>query len=169
MDNKLCMDDLEAFVLDFLAYRRELREKRMAPQPVFLPSAPKHLEYQAEPSHAEPSTPPLTYQIPHSIGKGWPHYKDNFGKYRRSFEPSPMPLSNHNEIILTLTPIVDQALNRFGTPNSPKAIEHLVCQVIANAMAIPQISESIHTSEIIPWGRVPLLQAVVELLILLQK
>jgi len=156
MENKICMDDLEAFVLDFLAYRREIREKTST----YLPSAPKHVEY-----HEAESTPlpAPTYSIPHSIGKGWPHYK-RYGSFTE-----PEPITPQNDIIPTLSPIVNQALSRFGSPTNPKALNHLTCQEIANAMTIPQISESINTAEITPWGKIPLLQAVIELLIRLHS
>jgi len=160
MENKVFMDDIEAFLLDFLAYRRELRERRMTT--TFLPSAPNHLNYHEV--HEVEQIPPMppTNNIPHSIGKGWPHNK-NFAKGYRSY---PEPEIPQNEIIATLTPIVMQALTHFGSPSCPKTLNHLVCQIIANAMTIPQISESIHTAEIAPWGRVSLLQAVIELLVI---
>jgi len=155
MDNKIIMDDIEAFLLDFIAYRRELRERRVAAS--YLPSAQKHIDYH----EVREINETLTDSIPYPIGKGWPHYKNFAKEYRKCPEPVPP----QNEIIATLTPIVNQTLNHFGSPSNSKAINHLVCQVIATAMSIPQISESITASEIVPWGRVPLLQAVVELLI----
>lgn len=163
MEKLIDMDDLETFVLDFLAYRRE-RRLNTPPQPTHSP--PKLLEYN--PAPAEP--PPKAANIPYSIGKGWPHYKAMAKGYQTHAEPPPEPAipASQSDIIPTLAPIVTQNLQHFGSPASPKALEHLVCQVIASAMAVPLISESIHTAEITPWGRVPLLQAVVELLILLQ-
>ena len=155
------MDDLEAFVLDFLAYRRE-RRASIPSQPIYTP--PKLIEYRPAP---EPPTP--APHIPYSIGKGWPHYK-TATKGHQAEPPAPEPVisTNQSDIIPTLAPLVTQHLRQFGSPANPKALEHLVCQVVASAMTIPLISESIHTAEITPWGRVPLLQAVIELLILLQ-
>jgi len=160
MEKSIDMDDLEAFVLDFLAYRRERRMN--IPKP-----PPKLIEYNPEPTL--PPAPPKASHIPHSIGKGWPHYKSMPTSYQAD-PPATEPVisTSPSDIIPTLAPIVTNNLNHFGSPKSPKALEHLVCQVIANAMTIPLISDSIHTAEITPWGRVPLLQAVIELLILLQ-
>ena len=163
MDKFMDIDDLEAFVLDFLAYRRERRATTL-PKPGHSP--PKLIEYK--PEQAEPPTLPQAHHIPHSIGKGWPHYKTVARDIQPLPPPEPVISTSQSDIIPTLTPIVSDALNRFGEPQTPKALEHLVCQVIANAMAIPLISESMNTAEITSWGRVPLLQAVVELLIILQ-
>ena len=182
------MDELEAFILDFLAYRREQRLTRTSPPR----PAPKALEYKPEqnlhswesaPAHAEPPPPGEAAPMPHSIGKGWPHYRDAAKiRYPGQFtnpEPPHSPATQvphvalspshtsaaHNDIIPALAPIVAQALSRFGPPTNPKAMGHLVNHVIAGAMNIPLVSESIQTAEIKPWGRVALLQAVIELLI----
>jgi len=152
MENIIGMDDLEAFVLDFLAYRRELKERRSK---VSLPTL-----VMKEKNFIE-TTPPT---IPFSIGKGWPHYRES-ATSTPALEPSIPEV--HKDIIPTLTPLVIQALSQFGNPTTPKALDHLVCQVIAMAMTIPLVNESITTAEITPWGRVPLLQSVIELLILM--
>ena len=265
------MDDIEALVLDFLAYRRERRMKMTQPPPKLIECRPESIEpiapqckpeaiashsphYMPEPnispslhympetvvSHdphympepIEHHTPPKANQVPysidnvhhsisdahhpisdahystnntlHSIGKGWPHYKKMAQGYQPArsvpvpsatepsahvpptFEPSssvppapkssptmppppePTASSNQSDLIPTLAPIVTKTLNHFGSPANPKALEHLIYQVIASAMTIPLISESMSTAEITPWGRIPLLQAVIELLILLQ-
>ena len=140
------MDELESFVLDFLAYRREQRAKRPLPH-----SQPMGIECKAD-TVPHPAAP-----IPHSIGKGWPHYRND----KQNTQISTI----YNDIIPTLAPIVAQELSRFGPPISPKALNHLINQIIASAMALPPVSESIQSAEIKPWGRVALLQAVVELLI----
>ena len=163
MENIIGIDELEAFVLDFLAYRREQRAKA-SPSPKIVPASTRLLEHKPE-----ANTPPKPHHIPHSIGRGWPYYKDMAGKPPISPSPKPYNTSTsiQNDIIPTLSPIVTDNLNHFGSPDNPKALDHLVHQVIASAMTLPQVNESIRTAELTPWGRVPLLQAVVELLILL--
>jgi len=176
MEQKLQMDDLEAFVLDFLAYRREQKRKQAYPQ-----APPKLIEYKHPPSpnneikpHSKANNP-----VPYTIGKGWPHYKD-IAQTHISIPPIPNSThtpphqstnlntpQTHSDIIPTLTPMVTDAIIKFGNPTTPKALNHLVCQVIATAMANPLINESINSQEIAPWGRVPLLHAVIELLITL--
>ena len=161
------IDELESFVLDFLAYRREQRIKKPVAH------TPKRIENKPDTvSHSTQASP-----ISHSIGKGWPHYKiagkghvftnqetRAASKSRDYGQASPISAS-HNDIIPALAPIVAQELSRFGPPTSPKALDHLINQIIASAMTLPPVSESIQTAEIKPWGRVALLQAVVELLI----
>ena len=145
------MDELESFVLDFLAYRREQRVKKPVPH------TPKRIEYKPEPAPCPAHDAP----IPHSIGKGWPHYR-----IAKSGNPHAGPTpTGHNDVIPTLAPIVAKELSRFGPPTSQKALDHLVNQIIASAMTLPFVNESMQTAEIKPWGRVALLQAVVELLI----
>jgi len=174
MENIITMDDIETFVLDFLAYRREINKQRTNPQKTYL--------LTEQPEHKpEPISPPTPSQIPYSIGKGWPHYRDIAKSHPTHVQaqvqvqaPEQGPIipasqfASKNDIIPTLSPIVTQAISHFGSPTNPKALNHLIYQVIATAMTIPLISESINTTEITPWGRVPLLQAVVELLIMLQ-
>jgi len=156
MENIIDMDELESFVLEFLAYRRE---RKMNAASDYLPAAQKRLEYKPDPSH-----------IPYTIGQGWPHYRDivktRHGSHETvAYNPQTFEINSENDIIHALSPIVAKAVNHIGPPTSQKALEHLVNQVIANAMALPQVSESIRTAEIVPWGRFPLLQAVIELLI----
>ena len=161
------MDELESFVLDFLAYRREQRVKKPVPH------TSRRIEYKPEPAPFPATTAPM----PHSIGKGWPHYKItkssnlHAGPNMReagagqNHTPAIPSFTGHNDIIPTLAPIVAQELSRFGPPTTQKALDHLVNQIIASAMALPFVNESMQTAEIKPWGRVALLQAVVELLI----
>ena len=190
MEHIMGIDELEAFVLDFLAYRRERRKQ----PPQYLPPTPKLLEHKAP---AQPQPTPVSS----AIGRGWPYYKDMAKNYQPAshgtdewtgnaqvshHEPSPTahPTPSNfpkkrqgpapaqhdtpqSDIIPTLAPIVTDAISRYGSPTSPKSLEHLVHQVIASAMTLPPVSESISTAELAPWGRVSLLQAVVELLILL--
>jgi len=160
MERLMGIDDLEAFVLDFLAYRRE-RRMNISPQPQV--SQQMLIEYKPEPAKHH-----TALRVPHTIGKGWPHYKAMAEGHQHEAPAAEPIATSPNDIIPTLAPIVAKNLNHFGSPSSPKALDHLVCQVISSAMSIPLISESIHTAEITPWGRVPLLQAVIELLILLQ-
>lgn len=151
--NRADMDELELFLLDFLAYRRGRKE----------PSVP------SQPAVMEPFSMA-------NIGKGWPHYKAMplpFGPA----EPAPMGkktpaphTSDHpttgNPIVQVLTPIVLAALDKFGPPDTPHHLKHLTDQVIAKAMTLPDVAASMRTSEMKPWGRAALLQAVVEVLIL---
>jgi len=172
MEELLNMDELELFMLDFLAYRRKIRERRNPSQTEYLPANLK-LPHPTNPYNEEPPQPTeqleyIFYDI-HSIGKGWPHYKNIAKSIRSPYPHTPEPSMPTSDIIPTLTPFVNQALNQFGNPTTPKAMEQLVCQVIASAMAIPLISQCIHTAEASPWGRVPLLQAVVELMICLAQ
>jgi len=174
MDNFYDMDALESFVLEFLAYRREMRERHTS-QPPWPQIVDAHIGSSVSGPTFQEVKPPVNLPLYHeqaqchtrltlpsldSIGKGWPHYKDaNTGNRGASTAPE------YSDIIPTLTPLVAQAINRFGQPTNAATMNHLVNQVIASAMAIPQISESIHTAESTPWGRLPLLQAVVELMI----
>jgi len=180
------MDELETFVLDFLAYRREQRANMQPPQS----HAPKRIECRPEssaiPAQAVwadnqadgPVNPPSVPQardpeyIPPAIGRGWPHYKGSGRKGRDAWAAgspgaaqAPVIPASQNDIIPALAPIVAQVLTRFGPPTSPKALDHLINQVIASAIKLPPVSESMQTAEIKPWGRVALLQTVIELLI----
>jgi len=179
MENIPTMDEFEAFVIDFLSYRRNLREHQVTQQASYLPSSPKLLEYKPEP-HKTPEaykTPATPRQMLHTIGRGWPYYKDIAQRTPTTMDPSigqiaftaQGPSATQNDIIPTLTPIINQTICNFGYPTTPKALDHLVYQVIASAMTNPLINSSINTAEITPWGRVPLLQAVIELLILHQR
>ena len=96
------------------------------------------------------------------IGKGWDHYQK---------KPIPIdpPTTEHNHIIQSLSPIIDEMTNHFGLPTTQKEMTHLNNQVIAKAMEIPQVKESVITAEMTQWGRVPLLQTVVELLIIQEQ
>jgi len=161
----MAMDELETFVLDFLAYRREQRMKERPPQSRL--HVPKRIEYT-------PEVAPELERISPSIGRGWPHYKGTAHSTRRVqqhvqhgmvHQDAPPVSSSQSDIIPALAPVVAQALARFGPPTSQKTLDHLVNQVIASAMELPPVCESMQTAELRPWGRVALLQAVVELLI----
>ncbi|MCL2377800.1 MAG: hypothetical protein FWC77_01600 [Defluviitaleaceae bacterium] len=175
------MDELETFVLDFLAYRREQRMKTQPAQN----HVPKRIELkdispvqvawdgeQAADTGSTPVNPQKAGYIPPTIGRGWPHYRGGNPKHSRNprhhgqdpGRPVFMPASQ-NDVIPALAPIVAQVLTRFGPPTNPNALDHLINQVIAGAIELPPVSESIQTAEIKPWGRVALLQAVIELLI----
>jgi len=173
------MDELETFVLDFLAYRREQRMKTQPPQGNVLP--PMRIECKAEEVHGNSFVEPQPDYIPPTIGMGWPYYKGTASNMRRAGKniwpaasgqnpsrgpsPSPEMAVQQCDIIPALAPVVARELARFGPPSNQKALNHLINQVIASAMELPPVSESIQTAEIKPWGRVALLQAVVELLI----
>jgi len=168
----IAIDQLESFILDFLAYRRERREFNKQ-DVVTLDEAVEIPEYQAE------------------IGKGWPHYRgvispnSNMTNNKKATPSLPegsvvglcpteqqglgqSPIDKKNDILPTLMPIVSDMLETFGTPESKKALVHLVNQVIAKAITIPIISEIMNTSETMTqWGRAQLLQTVVELSILI--
>ena len=183
------MDELETFVLDFLAYRREQRMKMQTPQnhvPRRIecksePSTTQELEYippakvvpiENRPGRAETANASTRFSTTGRvdlkrndyIGKGWPHYK-NTQAAGLNKDLTPLALASQSDIVPALAPVVAQVLARFGPPTSQKALDHLINQVIASAMELPLVSESIQTSEIKPWGRVALLQAVIELLI----
>jgi len=164
------MDELETFVLDFLAYRREQRMK-MQPQ---LNHTPKFIEHKQESS--DPTVRREAGYIPPTMGMGWPHYKGTVNNQRRTSR-APANCANQdashtlhisasqNDIIPALAPVVAQVLSRFGPPTNPKSLDHLINQVVASAMTLPPVNESVKTAEITPWGKVALLQAVIELLI----
>jgi len=164
------MDELETFVLDFLAYRREQRMKTKPSQE----GPPKLIEQAPEITPENHHSIHDAGYIPPTIGRGWPHYRGTNSNQRRASRStlatsqapaqSP-PTTTHNDIIPALAPVVAKALTRFGPPTSQKALDHLINQVIASAIEMPPVNESIQTAEIKPWGRVALLQAVVELLI----
>jgi len=173
MENFYDMDALESFVLDFLAYRREMREGHTT-QPPWPQIVEAHISSPVNEPPIEEDKPPISLpqhyeQTGHSprlilpamdsIGKGWPHYSNASTDTRSS------SAYEQSDIIPTLSPLVAQAIHRFGQPTNPATMTHLVNQVIASAMAIPLVNESIHTSESTPWGRLPLLQAIVELLV----
>jgi len=158
----VAIDQLESFILDFLAYRRERREFNKQ-DVVTLDEAVEIPEYQAE------------------IGKGWPHYrgiispnsdiKNTISNSNSINLDKKEPIKNDtipkNDILPTLMPIVSDMLETFGAPESKKALVHLVNQVIAKAITIPTISEIMNTAETMTqWGRAQLLQTVVELSIL---
>ena len=164
----IAIDQLESFILDFLAYRRERREFNKQ-DIVTLDEAVEIPEYQTE------------------IGKGWPHYRgvispnsNTKSDINNNVRQSPIEKKatsslsegsvhiNKNDILPTLMPIVSDMLETFGAPESKKALVHLVNQVIAKAITIPTISEIMNTSEtMMQWGRAQLLQTVVELSILI--
>ena len=161
MSKVMGMDSLESLVLDFLAYRRERREmvNRRSVEAVTLEEAVQDPAYQA------------------AIGKGWPHYRGMLSRTPNIAAPQSeqttktLPLSHSpikSDIIPTLSPIVDELLSAFGTPDNAQALVHLTNQIIARAMTIPAVAESMSVAETIPWGRAQLLQSVVELLILIQ-
>lgn len=142
----------------------------------------------------EPFTSRDNAYIPPEIGRGWPDYRsiplpyyngemppdypdmDTFDymppgmpPYRPHSEVQrPYPEQDGyagNEIIMRLTPIVRETLIRYGQPDSPYALKHLTDQVIAKAMGIREVGESIRTREMSPWGRATLLQTVIELML----
>ena len=161
MENIIGIDELEAFVLDFLAYRRE---RKMRQSPIYVPATLTEIE---EPTPATSTPQPTESQIPHSIGKGWPHYKDMALNQDVQPHPEPQIIESMNDIIPTLSPIVADTLKRFGPPQCSKSLDHIIHQVIASAMALPPVNESMRTAELTHWGRVHLLQTVIELLIIL--
>jgi hypothetical protein len=148
-------DELEAFLLHFLLYRRE-----------------KSKHYKGVP--IPPAKQPLdmgTPLLPAEIGKGWPHYKTpekHHGESEAKRNPVPEAAEEcpKNEIIGVLQPIAKEMVTRFGSPENPNELAHLNHQVIAKAMALPMVGEGMRAEENRPWGRVPLMQAVAELLIL---
>ena len=122
MENFYDMDALESFVLDFLAYRREMREGHTA-QPPWPQIVEAHIGSPVNEPLQEDKTPinlPHQYdQVEHtprlslpamdSIGKGWPHYSNtNTGSHGSS-------VAEQSDIIPTLTPLVAQAIHRFGS------------------------------------------------------
>jgi len=208
------MDELETFVLDFLAYRREQRMKSQQPEgrvPRLIEHRPESGALVADKSLVEQpvaqdvrvmdrqpvaqgvrvmdkrpvaqdvrvaaAQPLASGHIPPTIGKGWPHYRggkvgragfdsrDAWSAGQEHVSGEYHTPSSQNDIIPALAPVVAQALSSFGIPASPKDMDHLVNQVIASAMNLPPVSECVQTAELGPWGRVALLQAVIELLI----
>jgi hypothetical protein len=167
------MDDFELFIMDFLSYRRSKRQTMHTNEDI--------------------NTPPATVPaIPAEIGKGWPHYKGmalplvepNKDKpvqkpqralpYHRNQKPAGMlnpsrnSLHSDNEIICLLEPVVREVLQQFPY-KSTADLPHLTHQVIAKAMAFPMVSESMSIQESSRWGRVGLMQALVEVLIISLK
>ena len=96
------------------------------------------------------------------IGKGWDHFQ-------KKRIPIASPITEYNYIIQTLSPIIHEMTNHFGLPTTQNEMTHINNQVIAKAMEIPQVMESITTMEMAQWGRVPLLQTVVELMIIQEQ
>ena len=146
-------DTLEAFVLDFLAYRRQRR---------------KGVTVQETPSKMLTATSPSP-DIPPEIGRGWPYYRGMLKPEAAQVEKTPtstIPSSERDFIIPTLEPIALAMIDKFGTPQNQQARTHLIHQVLAKAMALPPVAESMRTKEaLVPWGRAALMTAVVELLI----
>jgi len=162
----MAIDALESFVLDFLTYRRERRETtniKPISNVVTLDEALNTPEYHSE------------------IGKGWPHYRGMITPSTPSHMAQASSTSNIqnlessqdlqnlqiNDIIPTLSPIVIEMLEAFGAPVCAKTLSHLVNQVLARAIELPPVAESIVTTEMTSWGRIQLLQTVIELLLLL--
>jgi len=167
MDNIMPIDELEAFVLDFLAYRREktiCQPPVCIPEPIFIPATQNIVD---KTSTNEPPTEPnhVPLSMVDSIGKGWPYYKNILQPEELQHTGTAFVWDDH--IILTLSPLVVDALNHFGVPKCQKSINHLINHVIASVMSLPQASECIQTAELSPWGRIHLLKAVIELLIIL--
>jgi len=150
------MDNLEALVLEFLAYRRERNKsstRQALPAQKVLglgegDAKPQRLSYL----HGKPGA---------SIGAGWPLYRE---KSVASKPPTITPAQN--DIIPALTPLVKEMLQRFGTPSSQQELDYIVNQVFAAAMKLPPVNESMTTLEMGTWGKAQLLQAVVELLVM---
>jgi hypothetical protein len=139
-------DGFEALVLDFLAYRRN-RKTAAPPQVTVKP-------------------PQVVREDVPSIGKGWPHYKAAVATAPVQGNAEPLSMDGPaNEIIRELLPVVRGMTAHFGRPQTPSDMAHLTHQVLAEAMANPVVGESMHAGEVRPWGRVPLLQTVVELLL----
>jgi hypothetical protein len=168
-------DDFEALVLDFLAFRRN----RGTAVPVSVSAANHPVIRKDIPQPAKPLLPGNG----NSIGKGWPHYKTAAAtEVKKTVSkvfvdepnqavnpPSLEPIEGYtekNEIIRYLEPIVQSMVEHFGHPKTNSDLSHLKHQVLAEAMSMPLVGESLHAGEMRPWGRVPLLQAVVELMLL---
>jgi hypothetical protein len=150
-------DEFEALVLEFLTYRRKKRKAAALPEAYSVkPPAviPRDIPAAAKPKAALP--------LLADIGKGWPEYKALALPDLTGNKPQAGP---GNEIIRLLEPIVREMLARFGRPDTASAMAHLNHQVLAQAMAVPLVGESMRAEEARPWGRVALLQAVVELLL----
>ena len=206
------IDELEAFVLDFLAYRRERRagvkkhvpvtgiQAFAAPKLIALkdetPETVKPEDFPISPTHERTVQNPDGFRISkdqlYEIGKGWPHYRGMFAKNAGSStavndganaslqtQQTKPPNDSQAEaihakilqsdIIPAMEPIVLDEIARFGPPENHHALTHLVNQVIAKAMVLPPVAESMSVLEIAPWGRAMLLIAVVELLIRLHS
>ena len=153
----VAQDSFEAFLLDFLSYRRSKKSVPVINQ------------------NAYTATPLLTDGI--KIGKGWPYYRDaalpytasgDIKEQRNDTPHTNKAVNSGHEIVHMLEPIVRGMVERFGAPDNPRALTQLNHQVIAKAMSLPLVEESIRTDEAHPLGRVSLLQAVVELMILLK-
>ena len=159
MQTIMDVDNLEAFVLDFLAYRRELRRRAVPRKPIA----------KEVPMQMLPKLPKQNVKIPPAIGRGWPHYRGLVNQDETKESDSANPFGSlYEDIISDLSPIVLEMVNQFDPLDNPSDLSHVTNQVIAKAMTIPAVSESMRLGEMSSWGRAPLIYAVAELMIKLK-
>ncbi|MCL2405820.1 MAG: hypothetical protein FWC92_09800 [Defluviitaleaceae bacterium] len=168
MADIIAMDELETFVLEILAYRREQRTKTQQDTQLIQHSQPPHTHVPKR-IECKQECPAGPRYIPPTIGRGWPHYKHVSPRRNQDALADALsdtgPYHGQHDIIPVLAPVVAKVLSRFGAPTTQQALDNLINHVIASAIELPPVSESIQTAEIKPWGRVALLQAVIELMI----